>query len=135
MSRWQRLSGARSRRTPVRSRCPPPARRPASGSPSFGVAPETGAVYYVMPPGDAWFANSSIELWLRTLHHYGRHVTKSELLSEPGGPEEEYLSEVDEERTLAELARLAEELRKIDPAAFHGYTGFIWPELLDRWLY
>jgi hypothetical protein len=88
-----------------------------------------------MPPGDAWFANSSIELWLRTLHHYGRHVTKSELLSEPGGPEEEYLSEEDEERTLAELARLAEELRKIDPAAFDGYTGFIWPELLDRWLY
>ncbi|MCX5191608.1 hypothetical protein [Streptomyces sp. NBC_00268] len=70
-----------------------------------------------------------------TLHHYGRHVTKSELLSEPGGPEEEYLSEEDEERTLAELARLAEELRKIDPAAFDGYIGFIWPELLDRCLF
>ncbi|MCX4409833.1 hypothetical protein OG840_51825 [Streptomyces sp. NBC_01764] len=45
------------------------------------------------------------------------------------------MSEEDEERTLAELARLAEELRKIDPAAFDGYIGFIWPELLDRCLF
>ncbi|MEU9284285.1 SUKH-4 family immunity protein [Streptomyces sp. NPDC048275] len=101
---------------------------------SFGVAPETGAVYYVMPPGDAWFANSSIDLWLRTLHHYGRHVTESELLSEPDGPEE-HLSGEDEENAIVELACLAEELKKIDPPAFDGYVGFIWPELLDRWLY
>ncbi|MFD9223519.1 SUKH-4 family immunity protein [Streptomyces sp. NPDC060064] len=101
---------------------------------SFGVDPETGAVFYVMPPGDAWFANSSIDLWLRTLHHYGQHVSESELLAEPAGPEE-YLSEEDEERALAELARIGQELKRIDPAAFDGYTGFVWPELLDRWLY
>ncbi|MFB7367013.1 hypothetical protein [Streptomyces hydrogenans] len=49
------------------------------------------------------------------------------------GPEE-YLSE-EEEPAFAELNRLAEELKEIDPAAFNGYEGFLWPGLLDRWLY
>lgn len=101
---------------------------------SFGVEPETGAVYFVMPDGEAWFANSSVEVWLDVLHCYGSRVTASQLLSEPDGPEE-YLSEEEEERAFAELSRLAEALKEIDPAAFKGYEGFLWPGLLDRWLY
>ncbi|WP_327166283.1 SUKH-4 family immunity protein [Streptomyces zaomyceticus] len=101
---------------------------------SFGVEPETGAVYFVMPDGEAWFANSGVDAWLNVLHHYGSRVTASELLSEPDGPEE-YLSEEEEERAFAELNRLAEELKEIDPAAFNGYEGFLWPAHLDRWLY
>ncbi|MFK0016244.1 SUKH-4 family immunity protein [Streptomyces sp. NPDC091027] len=101
---------------------------------SFGVEPETGAVYFVMPDGEAWFANSGIDVWLDVLHRYGSRVTASKLLSEPDNPEE-YLSEEEEERAFAELNRLAEELKEIDPAAFNGYEGFFWPGLLDRWLY
>jgi hypothetical protein len=101
---------------------------------SFGVEPETGTVYFVVPDGEAWFANSGVSLWLDVLHHYGSRVTASELLSEPDGPEE-YLSEEEEERAFAELNRLAMELKEIDPAAFNGYQGFLWPAHLDRWLY
>ncbi|MFE6919233.1 SUKH-4 family immunity protein [Streptomyces rubiginosohelvolus] len=101
---------------------------------SFGVVPETGAVYFVLPDGEAWFANSGVDVWLDVLHHYGSRVTSSELLSEPDGPEE-YLSGEEEERAFAELNRLAEELKEIDPAAFNGYEGLLWPGLLDRWLY
>jgi hypothetical protein len=32
---------------------------------SFGVEPETGAVYFVMPDGAAWFADSGVDVWLR----------------------------------------------------------------------
>jgi len=101
---------------------------------SFGVEPETGAVYYVARDGAACFANSTVDLWLQTLHCYGGHVTASELLSEPDDPEE-YFSEDEEERALAELSHLARALEEIDPAAFKGYTGFLWPAHLDRWLY
>jgi hypothetical protein len=101
---------------------------------SFGVEPETGTVYFVMPDGEAWFANSGVGVWLDVLHHYGSRVTASELLSEPDRPEE-YLSDEEEERAFAELNRLAEELKEIDPTAFNGYEGFLWPGLLDRWLY
>ncbi|MFJ6427001.1 SUKH-4 family immunity protein [Streptomyces hydrogenans] len=101
---------------------------------SFGVEPETGAVYFVMPDGEAGFANSGVGVWLDVLHCYGSRVKASELLNEPDGPEE-YLSEEEEERAFAELNRLAEELKEIDPAAFNGYEGFLWPGLLDRWLY
>ncbi|MEU5324473.1 SUKH-4 family immunity protein [Streptomyces sp. NPDC021056] len=101
---------------------------------SFGVEPETGAVYFVTPDGEAWFANSGVGVWLSVLHCYGSRVKASELLSEPDGPEE-YLSEEEEERAFAELHRLAEELKEIDPPAFDGYEGFLWPGLLDRWLY
>lgn len=101
---------------------------------SFGVEPETGAVYFVMPDGEAWIANSSVGVWLDVLHCYGSRVRVSELLSEPDGPEE-YFSEDEEEMALAELNQLAEELKEIDPPAFNGYEGFLWPGLLDRWLY
>jgi hypothetical protein len=93
---------------------------------SFGVEPGTGTVYYVLPQGEAWFANSSIDLWLRTLHHYGLHVSESEILSDPDDREDE---------ALAELSMLADELKKIDSRAFDGYNGFIWAEFLDRWLW
>ncbi|MGW2102810.1 SUKH-4 family immunity protein [Streptomyces olivaceoviridis] len=93
---------------------------------SFGVEPRTGTVHYVLPQGEAWFANSSIDLWLRTLHHYGLHVSESEILSDPDDREDE---------ALVELSMLADELKKIDPPAFGGYNGFIWAELLDRWLW
>ncbi|MEU0950142.1 SUKH-4 family immunity protein [Streptomyces canus] len=93
---------------------------------AFGVEPDTGKVYYVLPDGEAWFANSSIDLWLQTLHHYGRHVSKSPILNDPDEHEDE---------ALAELRELAEELKEIDPPAFEGYVGFIWAEFLDRWLW
>ncbi|MFI9121330.1 SUKH-4 family immunity protein [Streptomyces bikiniensis] len=101
---------------------------------SFGVEPETGAVCFVTPDGEAWFVNSGVGVWLDVLHHYGSRVTAPELLSEPDGPEE-YLSDEGEERAFAELNRLAEELEEIDPTAFNGYEGFLWRGLLDRWLY
>ncbi|MFD6994674.1 SUKH-4 family immunity protein [Streptomyces sp. NPDC059943] len=62
---------------------------------SFGVEPEAGAVYFVTPDGEAWFANSGVGVWLDVLHCYGSRVRVSELLSEPDGPEE-YLSEDEE---------------------------------------
>ncbi|MFC9269985.1 SUKH-4 family immunity protein [Streptomyces zhihengii] len=101
---------------------------------SFGVEPETGAVSFVLPDGEAVFADSGVGVWLDVLHRYGSRVTASELLGEPEGPEE-YLSEDEEERAVAESDRPAEELKEIDPAAFDGYEGFLWPGLLDRWLY
>lgn len=93
---------------------------------SFGVEPGTGTVYYVLPEGEAWFANSSIHLWLQSLHHYGLRVSQSDILSDPDGQEEE---------ALAELGLLADELKKINPPAFDGYIGYIWAEFLDRWLW
>ncbi|MFI6698959.1 SUKH-4 family immunity protein [Streptomyces sp. NPDC050509] len=50
---------------------------------AFGVEPDTGKVYYVLPDGEAWFANSSIDVWLQTLHHYGRRVSQSPILNDP----------------------------------------------------
>ncbi|MFD3307220.1 SUKH-4 family immunity protein [Streptomyces sp. NPDC058694] len=100
----------------------------------FGVEPETGTVYMVMPDGEAWFVNSGVDVWLNVLHRYGSCIASSEFLGEPDGPEE-YLSEEEEEQALAELNRLTEELKEVDPAAFTGYEGFLWPGLLDRWLY
>jgi hypothetical protein len=93
---------------------------------SFGVEPGTGTVYYVLPAGDAWFANSSIEHWLSTLHHYGSHVHESPILNDADEHEEEALDE---------LRRLAEDLKQIDPPAFEGYLGYIWAEFLERWLW
>ncbi|MEU7116812.1 SUKH-4 family immunity protein [Streptomyces sp. NPDC046182] len=101
---------------------------------SFGVEPETGAVYFVMPDGEAWFANSGVGVWLDVLHCYGSRIKASEFLREPDGPEE-YLSEEEEERAFVELNRLAGDLKELDPAAFNGYEGLLWPGLLDRWLY
>lgn len=93
---------------------------------SFGVEPDTGTVYYVLLDGEAWFANSSIDHWLRTLHHYGLHVQNSAILNDPDDHEDE---------ALAELRGLAEELKAIDRQAFEGYLGFMWADFLDRWLW
>ncbi|MFF2233854.1 hypothetical protein [Streptomyces anulatus] len=73
-------------------------------------------------------------MWLDVLHHYGSRGTACELLGEPDGPGA-YFSEEEEERAFAELNRLAEKLKGIDPAAFSGCEGFLWPGLLDRWPY
>ncbi|WP_327262275.1 SUKH-4 family immunity protein [Streptomyces sp. NBC_01232] len=108
--------------------------RAGAGSIGSGSQPTEGAVYFVAPDGEARFANSGVGLWLDVLHRYGSRVTASELLGEPDGPEE-YLSEEEEEQAFAELDRLAEELKEIDPAAFDGYADLLWPQLLDRWLY
>jgi hypothetical protein len=93
---------------------------------AFGAEPVTGTVHYVLPDGEAWFANSSIDLWLQCLHYYGRHLSRSEVLNDPDEREEE---------ALAELGRLAAEMKEIDPPAFDGYRGCIWAEFLDRWLW
>ncbi|MFC9028990.1 hypothetical protein [Streptomyces arboris] len=77
---------------------------------SFGVEPVTGTVHFVLPERRAWFANSGVGAWLDAP------------LNEPDGPEE-YLSEEEEERALAEPNRLAEELHATDPEAFNGYEG------------
>ncbi|XIJ58423.1 SUKH-4 family immunity protein [Kitasatospora hibisci] len=98
-------------------------RRHRLGRSGEGVEPGRGTVYYVLPGGEAWFANSSIHLWLQSLHHYGLRVSQSDILSDPDDQEEE---------ALAELGLLAEELKMIDPPAFDGY---IWAEFLDRWLW
>ncbi|MFI7129523.1 SUKH-4 family immunity protein [Nonomuraea sp. NPDC050153] len=93
---------------------------------AFGAEPLTGRVHYVLPGGEAWVANSTIDLWLRTLHHYGLHVSRSPILND---------ADENEDEALVELAELAQELKEIDPPAFEGHLGFIWPEFLDRWLW
>lgn len=94
---------------------------------SFGADPETGVVHYVMPNGEAWFANSSIIRWVQCLHHYGLRVDTCDLLLNA--------DHHDEDAVLAELKALAGELEQFDPAAFEGYLGFIWAEFLARWLW
>ncbi|MGP4103554.1 SUKH-4 family immunity protein [Nonomuraea sp. KM90] len=93
---------------------------------AFGAEPHTGRVCYVLPDGEAWFANSTIGHWLRTLHYYGLHVSQSPILNDADDHEDE---------ALAELAELAQKLKEMDPPAFEGYRGFIWAEFLDRWLW
>jgi hypothetical protein len=94
---------------------------------SFGAQPGTGAVYCMLSDEEAWFVNSSIPLWLQSLHLYGRRTTTCNLLIDPDAH--------DEEEVRIELQRLADEIKTCDPPAFDGYLGFIWPEYLDRWLY
>ncbi|MFB6857712.1 hypothetical protein ACFCWV_35290 [Streptomyces sp. NPDC056341] len=81
--------------------------------------PARGGSTTSSPAGEAWFANFSIDLWLRTLHHYGLHVRGSEILSDPDDREVE---------ALAELILLADEFKRIDSSAFDGYNGFIWAD-------
>jgi hypothetical protein len=94
---------------------------------SWAVEPGTGVVYYVMPDGETWFANSSVVLWIQCLHHYGLRVDICDLLLNADFHKEEAV--------LAELDELAAELAEFDPPAFAGYKGFIWPEFLARWLW
>lgn len=94
---------------------------------SWAVEPGTGVVHYVMPDGKAWFANSSVVLWIQCLHHYGLRVDACDLLLNADFHEEDAV--------LAELEELAAELAEFDPSAFAGYEGFIWPEFLARWLW
>nr|WP_281177865.1 SUKH-4 family immunity protein [Actinospica robiniae] len=94
---------------------------------AFGIEPDTGAVYYVLPDAEPWFAGSSARHWISLLHHYGQHVAASSRLTNPDNYEEE--------EVLAELRTLAQELKGIDPPAFAGYHGFIWAEFLERWLW
>jgi hypothetical protein len=96
---------------------------------AFGVEPRTGMVYYVLPGGEPWFANSGIELWLKCLHHYGLNLAQSNIL-EPG----DTLEEQEEGAALAFFHRLAAEVKEIDPVAFEGPSPqLIWPEILERW--
>ncbi|MEU0634123.1 SUKH-4 family immunity protein [Streptomyces sp. NPDC005989] len=94
---------------------------------SFGAQPGTGAVYCMLNAEEAWFTNSSIPLWLQSLHLYGERANHCDLLIDPDTH--------DEEAVRAELQRLADDIKELDPPAFAGYLGFIWPEYLDRWLY
>ncbi|MFJ3963997.1 SUKH-4 family immunity protein [Streptomyces sp. NPDC090036] len=105
-----------------------------AGRSSFGVEPVTGAVYFVAPDGEARFANSGVGLWLDVLHVTAAASPPQSFSARPDGPEE-FLSEEEEEQAFAELDRLTEELKEIDPAAFDGYEDLLWPGLLDRWLY
>lgn len=91
---------------------------------SWAVEPGTGTVHYVMPDGEASFANSSVILWVQCLHHYGLRVDTCDLLLNADFH--------DEDAVLAELEALAAELKDCDPPAFAGYQGFIWPEFLAR---
>ncbi|MFD0532166.1 SUKH-4 family immunity protein [Kitasatospora arboriphila] len=76
--------------------------------------------------GEARFANGSVERWLLSLHHFGRHLSRSRVLDDPFE---------DEDAALDELKALADDLREIDPAAFEGYEDFTWLAILDRWLW
>ncbi|MFE0460948.1 SUKH-4 family immunity protein [Kitasatospora sp. NPDC058965] len=96
---------------------------------AFGVEPITGTVYYVLPGGEAWFANSSIERWLACLHHYGLNLARSRVLELGDGWEEQEAGSA-----IAYFHRLAAEVREIDPAAFAGSSShLIWPEVLELW--
>jgi len=77
---------------------------------AFGVEPNVGTVYYVLPGGDPWYANASIDLWLRCLHHYGRSLHQSDILNR--GDE---LEAQQEGSALAYFHQLAAEARQIDP--------------------
>ncbi|MEU8711307.1 SUKH-4 family immunity protein [Streptomyces sp. NPDC048663] len=94
---------------------------------SWGVEPDTGTVHYVQPDGEPWFANSTVVLWVQSLHHYGLRVDTCDLLLNPDDHEEDAV--------LAELEELAAELEELDPPAFAGYRGYIWAEFLSRWLW
>lgn len=96
---------------------------------AFGVEPRTGTVYYVLPGGEPWFANSSVELWLMCLHHYGLSLAQSKIL-ETG----DALEEQEEGAAVACFHRLAAEVKEIDPDAFDGPSShLIWPEILELW--
>jgi hypothetical protein len=96
---------------------------------AFGVEPATGTVYYVLPDGEPWFANSSIELWLRCLHYYGLNLARSGVLEHGDAWEE-----AEEGSAIAYFHRLAAEVKQIDPPAFDGPSSHqIWPEVLELW--
>ncbi len=96
---------------------------------AFGVEPDTGSVYYVLPNGEPWYANSSIHLWLKCLHHYGHSLHQSDILARG-----EELEEQEEGAALAYFHRLADEVKQIDPTAFAGPNPhLIWPETLELW--
>lgn len=96
---------------------------------AFGVEPNTGTVYYVMPDGEPWYANASIGLWLECLHHYGRSVHESNIYERGNEMEEQ-----EEGSALAYFHRLAAEVKQIDPSAFAGNSShLIWPEILELW--
>ncbi|MBK3571118.1 SUKH-4 family immunity protein [Streptomyces sp. MBT62] len=92
----------------------------------FGVQPVTGEVHHIGWTGEARFTNASVERWLLSLHHFGRHLSQSQVLEDPFE---------DEDAALNELKALADDLKEIDPAAFEGYEAFTWPAFLDRWLW
>ncbi|GAA4984940.1 SUKH-4 family immunity protein [Kitasatospora paranensis] len=93
---------------------------------AFGIQPITGEVHHILWTGEARFTNSSVELWLRSLHHVGHHLSRSRVLDDPFE---------DEDAAVNELQALADDLKEIDPSAFEGYEAFTWPAFLDRWLW
>jgi hypothetical protein len=98
----------------------------------FGAEPETGRVFSVMESdGHTWFVNSSVSHWLCSLHRLGTWLTTSTIATRWDEDIET------EEAALAELADLADEIRRVDPAAFEGddHSSWYWPAVLDRWLY
>ncbi|GAA2551882.1 hypothetical protein GCM10010435_22590 [Winogradskya consettensis] len=111
----------------------PGAYRLASGpdGPAYGATAETGEVFELLPEGRGVLINSSITLWLRSLHLVGNHMATSTALDhwdESG----EY-----EDQALAELAGLLDLIRAFDPPAFGDgdHETHFWPAVLDRWLY
>jgi hypothetical protein len=96
---------------------------------AFGIKPITGEVFYIVPGEGPRFTNTSVQLWIQSLHHFGSHLSRSQALQHWDD------SEQAEEAALTELRALADDLSKIDPAAFAGYEDFTWPALLDRWLW
>ncbi|GAA2534748.1 SUKH-4 family immunity protein [Winogradskya humida] len=102
-----------------------------TGGLAYGAVAETGHVIELPPHGDERFINSSVTLWLRSLHLVGNHLATSTALDhwdESG----EY-----EDQALAELAGLLNQIRVFDPPAFGDgdHETHFWPAVLDRWLY
>ncbi|MFD8212542.1 SUKH-4 family immunity protein [Streptomyces sp. NPDC059697] len=93
---------------------------------AFGIQPITGEVHHILWTGEARFTHSSAELWLQSLHHFGHHLSHSQVLEDPFE---------DEDAALDELKALADDLKEIDPSAFEGYEASTWPAFLDRWLW
>ncbi|MEU3082940.1 hypothetical protein ABZ697_21685 [Streptomyces albidoflavus] len=101
--------------------------------PSFGGEPETGPLPFVLPDGEARFANSGTG---RGWTPFTTTASRSPTRRRPVSPTaEEYLSPVEGEPALGELGRPSQGLGEPGPAAFAGYTGPPWPDLLDRWLF
>ncbi|WP_344653952.1 SUKH-4 family immunity protein [Cryptosporangium japonicum] len=97
----------------------------------FGAAPETGEVRLWSKAGASSFVNSSISLWLCSLHLVGRWLADSAVLDRWEESAEA------EAQALSELAELLRRIEAIDPAAIADgdHERQFWPGVLDRWLF
>jgi hypothetical protein len=98
----------------------------------YCALPGTGQVQEIqLPTGETRFVNSSIVLWLRSLHLVGTWLSTSTAI------ERWDEDEAAEDTALAELADLLQQIKTLDPPAYGDgdHRTHFWPGTLDRWLY